>query len=117
MTETVAAPNVTEEQVREALKNVYDPEIPVNVVDLGLIYRIVIEDGQTPGQKRVYVEMTLTAPGCPMHGPIGASATEAIRGVPGVEDAAVEFVWDPPWDPSKVTDDGKKVLRGFGYQM
>lgn len=106
---------VTKEQVLEALKNVYDPEIPVNVVDLGLIYRVEVEPG-TQGE-RVYVEMTLTAPGCPMYGPIGASAREAILQIPGVEDAMVNVVWDPPWQPSMITEDGKKVLRGFGYQI
>ncbi|MGH8103168.1 MAG: metal-sulfur cluster assembly factor, partial [bacterium] len=116
MTETANTTTVTEEQVIKILKNVYDPEIPVNVVDLGLIYRIVIEEGNTPDKKRVYVEMTLTAPGCGMSGMIGAGASEAVKQLPGVEDAAVNFVWDPPWDPSKITEDGKAVLRGFGYQ-
>ncbi|MFN4182063.1 MAG: metal-sulfur cluster assembly factor [bacterium] len=101
---------ITKEQVLDALKQVYDPEIPVNVVDLGLVYRVEIDE-----ENQVYVEMTLTAPGCPMYGPIGHQAEEAIRRIPGVKDAAVNFVWDPPWDPSRISEEGKKILRSFGY--
>ncbi len=101
---------VTREEVLEALKQVYDPEIPVNVVDLGLIYNIQIDE-----ENQVYVEMTLTAPGCPMYGPIGQQAEAAIRRISGVKDAVVNFVWDPPWEPSKISDEGKKVLRSFGF--
>ncbi len=106
---------VTEAQVLEALKEVYDPEIPVNVVDLGLIYNVQIQDGEKGA--RVYVEMTLTAPGCPMSGPIGMMAREAILKVPGVEDATVVFVWDPPWTPERISEEGKKVLRSYGYSI
>ena len=108
---------VSEDAVRGVLKNVFDPEIPVNVVDLGLVYRIVVEEGATLGRKRVYVEMTLTATGCPMSNMIGASASDAIKTLPGVDEATVQFVWEPPWDPSKITEDGRKVLRGYGYQI
>ncbi|MEE9325366.1 MAG: iron-sulfur cluster assembly protein [Dehalococcoidia bacterium] len=96
---------ITKEAVIEALKNVYDPEIPVvSIVDLGLIYDVQINDGN------VDVKMTLTAQGCPMHTQISATATQAVYTVPGVKEANVEVVWDPPWTPERITEDGKKAL-------
>ncbi|MGH8103169.1 MAG: metal-sulfur cluster assembly factor [bacterium] len=117
--EVTSAPTaeITEARVIEALKDVYDPEIPVNVVDLGLVYKVILTDGKMAGSKRAYVEMTLTAPGCGMSGMIGATAAEAIRRIPGVEDALVEFIWDPPWDPSKISEDGKKMLAVVGIRI
>jgi FeS assembly SUF system protein len=98
---------VTKEDITDALSEVYDPEIPfVNVVDLGLIYDMRIDDGN------VDIDMTLTAPGCPMAGMIASLVKEAVVGVEGVEEANVNVVWDPPWDPSRMTDEGKKKL-GF----
>jgi metal-sulfur cluster biosynthetic enzyme len=111
----VEAVKITKEQILESLKDVYDPEIPVNVVDLGLIYSVRYEEGADGAN--VFVEMTLTAPGCPMSGPIGATAREAILRVPGVKDASISFIWDPPWTPERITEEGKKVLRGFGYML
>jgi metal-sulfur cluster biosynthetic enzyme len=98
---------VTKEDITGALSEVYDPEIPfVNVVDLGLIYDMRIDDGN------VDIDMTLTAPGCPMAGMIASLVKEAVVGVEGVEEANVNVVWDPPWDPSRMTEEGKKKL-GF----
>lgn len=98
---------VTKEEITDALSEVYDPEIPfVNVVDLGLIYDMRIDDGN------VDIDMTLTAPGCPMAGMIASLVKEAVVGIEGVEEATVNIVWDPPWDPSRMTDEGKKRL-GF----
>ena len=98
---------VTNEDVTAALNEVYDPEIPfVNVVDLGLIYDTRINNGN------VDIDMTLTAPGCPMAGMIATLVKEAVENVDGVEEANVNIVWDPPWDPSRMTDEGKKKL-GF----
>lgn len=98
---------VTKEEITVALSEVYDPEIPfVNVVDLGLIYDTRIDNGN------VDIDMTLTAPGCPMAGMIASLVKEAVEGVDGVEEANVNIVWDPPWDPSRMTDEGKKKL-GF----
>lgn len=98
---------VTKEDITVALSEVYDPEIPfVNVVDLGLIYDTRIDNGN------VDIDMTLTAPGCPMAGMIASLVKEAVEGVKGVEEANVNIVWDPPWDPSRMTDEGKKKL-GF----
>ncbi len=95
---------ITEEKVFAALKNVFDPEIPVNVVDLGLIYDVKVEGG------KVAVKMTLTAPGCPMHTTISQSARDAILQVEGVEDAQVDVVWDPPWNPDMMTPEAREQL-------
>ncbi len=95
---------VTAEEVRDVLKNVYDPEIPVNVVDLGLIYNIAVDEGN------VDVTMTLTAPGCGMGPMIAQQAEWAISEIDGVEDVEVEMVFDPPWSPEMISEDGKKLL-------
>ena len=95
---------LTKDAVYEALKEVYDPEIPVNIVDLGLVYGIEVEDGE------VAVEMTLTAQGCGMGPYIAQQAEWRIAELPGVEDVEVELVWDPPWSPELITEDGKRLL-------
>jgi probable FeS assembly SUF system protein SufT len=95
---------VTEEQVWEELRQVYDPEIPVNVVDLGLIY-----DMQISGH-RVEVKMTLTAQGCGMGPSIAMDARRRIEAIPGVQEADVAIVWDPPWTPHMITPEGKARL-------
>jgi metal-sulfur cluster biosynthetic enzyme len=95
---------VTVDGVREVLKNVYDPEIPINVVDLGLIYAIEVEEGN------VKVDMTLTFPGCGMGPMIAQQAEWAICELDGVEDVEVEMVFDPPWNPEYISEDGKKLL-------
>ena len=100
----MAEATLTSEEVREVLKNVYDPEIPVNIVDLGLIYDIQIEEGD------VFVSMTLTAPGCGMGPMIAQQAEWAISEVEGVEDVQVEMTFDPPWSPELISEDGKKLL-------
>lgn len=96
--------DLTKDEVIEALKEVYDPEIPVNIVDLGLIYDIEVSDGE------VAVEMTLTAQGCGMGPYIAQQAEWRIAEIPGVEDVEVELVWDPPWTPELITEDGKRLL-------
>jgi metal-sulfur cluster biosynthetic enzyme len=95
---------LTEELVYRALRNCRDPEIPVNIVDLGLIYDVRI------AEDLVQVKMTLTTQGCGMGGYISQEAEEQIRSLPGVRGASVEIVWDPPWDPSMISQDGKKIL-------
>ncbi|HID12102.1 MAG TPA: DUF59 domain-containing protein [Candidatus Latescibacteria bacterium] len=95
---------VTEAQVWEALKGCYDPEIPVNIVDLGLIYEVKVEDGD------VRVRMTMTAPGCPLSGWIARQAEEAIRALEGVREVHVEMVWDPPWTLDRMSEEAKKAL-------
>jgi probable FeS assembly SUF system protein SufT len=100
---------VEEKLVWEALKTCYDPEIPVNIVDLGLVYDLHIEPGPA-GQSVVNVKMTLTAPGCGMGATIAGDAQQKILMLPGVEEAVVEIVWDPPWHQSMITEAGRRIL-------
>jgi probable FeS assembly SUF system protein SufT len=106
---TAPAGPVDEQALWEALKTCYDPEIPVNIVDLGLVYDL----HQTPvpgGGTRVDVKMTLTAPGCGMGATIAGDAQQKLLGLPGVEEAVVELVWDPPWHQSMITAEGRRIL-------
>ncbi len=96
---------ITKEEVLEKLKEVYDPEIPVNVVDLGLIYGVEVNDGN-----EVHVLMTLTAPGCGMGPYIAQQAEWAVSELDGLEDVTVEMTFDPPWTPDMLTEDGKALL-------
>ncbi len=98
------ATTVTEEQVYETLRNCYDPEIPVNVVDLGLIYDVKIIDDW------IGVKMTLTTPGCGMSGMISRSVREQLLKLPGIKDADVRIVWDPAWTPAMMTQEARKRL-------
>lgn len=100
---------VEEKQVWETLRTCYDPEIPVNIVDLGLVYDMHIEPLPSGGSK-VLVKMTLTAPGCGMGGVIAGDAQQKLLYLPGVEDATVEIVWDPPWHQSMISEAGRKIL-------
>jgi len=97
----------TKDQVYEALHDCYDPEIPVNIVDLGLIYDVEINED------KVNVKMTLTAPGCGMGAMIASDAQQKILQIPGVSEAKVDLVWDPPWDASRISDEAKQKL-GIG---
>jgi len=98
---------VTKEQVYEVLQSCYDPEIPVNIVDLGLVYDVDVSDN------KVAVKMTLTAPGCGMGTFIAQDAREKILSLDGVDDATVDLVWDPPWDPSRISEEARQKL-GIG---
>jgi FeS assembly SUF system protein len=89
-----------------ALKTVYDPEIPADIYELGLIYRIDISDERT-----VSVDMTLTTPNCPSAQELPNMVENAVATVPGVRDVKVEVVWDPPWDPSRMSDEARVVLN------
>ncbi|MDL2718927.1 MAG: putative Fe-S cluster assembly protein SufT [Acidobacteriota bacterium] len=100
---------VSETAVWDRLRTVYDPEIPVNIVDLGLVYDLRILPASAAGE-RVEVKMTLTAPGCGMGGAIAADAQSKIAAVPGVAEAEVALVWDPPWSAEMMTPEGKKIL-------
>ena len=95
-------------KIIEALRTCYDPEIPVNIYELGLIYDVKVE---TSGQ--VHVKMTLTAPGCPAAGILAGEVEYKIRSLPGVTDVKVEVVWDPPWDPSKMSEAARLQLGMF----
>ena len=100
-TQTIA---LTENQVLESLKDCYDPEIPVNLVDLGLIYGITIVDDW------VGVKMTLTSPGCPASTMISEQVKERVKKVPGVGDVDVRIVWQPEWTPARMTDEARNKL-------
>jgi len=98
-----------EEAVWNQLRNVYDPEIPVNIVDLGLVYSLDIKPGES-GAYRVEVKMTLTAPGCGMGPAIAADAQSKVLQVPGVEDADVDLVWEPAWNQGMISEEGRMIL-------
>ena len=91
-----------------ALKTVYDPEIPVDIYELGLIYRVDISD-----DRDVVVDMTLTAPGCPVAGDMPGWVQDAVEGVEGVRACSVNLTFDPPWDPSRMSDEAKLQLNMF----
>lgn len=97
------------DEIRENLKSVFDPEIPVNVVDLGLIYRIEIEEIKEKGRV-VFVDLTLTAPGCGMGPVIADDVKGKVLELPGVDEAEVEIVWDPPWTQDLISEEGKMEL-------
>jgi FeS assembly SUF system protein len=92
----------------EQLKTVFDPEIPVDIYELGLIYRVDVSD-----DRDVVIEMTLTAPGCPVAGDMPGWVQEAVTKVEGVRSCRVELVFDPPWDPSMMSDEAKLQLNMF----
>jgi metal-sulfur cluster biosynthetic enzyme len=98
---------VTKEQVYDALHECYDPEIPVNIVELGLVYDVEVKNEQ------VAVKMTLTAPGCGMGAMIANDARQRILALDGVVEATVDLVWDPPWNPSMISETARQKL-GMG---
>ena len=104
--ETVPLP--TQDAIISAIATVYDPEIPVNIYELGLIYAVEIED-----DGRVKVEMTLTAPACPSAQELPEQVQAAVLSLPGVASCEVETVWDPPWDPSRMTEEARLQLNMF----
>tara|TARA_B100001964_G_C13845621_1_gene427853 strand:+ start:136 stop:459 length:324 start_codon:yes stop_codon:yes gene_type:complete len=104
MEELMEGTQITHGAVVEVMKEVYDPEIPINVVDLGLVYDVSVQEGN------VHVLMTLTAPGCGMGPFIAQQAEWAIAELEGVSDVEVEMIFDPPWNPEMISEDGKKLL-------
>jgi metal-sulfur cluster biosynthetic enzyme len=96
---------ITEAQVLDVLRQIIDPELGINLVDLGLIYHVAIEGAD------VRVTMTLTTPGCPMHDSLIAGAERALARVPGIASWGVELVWDPPWNPKMINADAMKVRQ------
>ncbi len=111
-------PAITEQDVMSALKSCYDPEIPVNIVDLGLIYKVdfasapaenAADSPEAPKQD-VTVEMTLTAQGCPEHVNISAQVKSRVEQLPGVSNCTVNVVWTPPWTPERLSPEAKKQL-------
>ena len=94
------------DEIVGALKTVYDPEIPADIYELGLIYKVDIDD-----DRMVNIDMTLTTPNCPSAAEMPAQVENAVAGVPGVREAKVNIVWDPPWDPSRMSDEARTVLN------
>jgi metal-sulfur cluster biosynthetic enzyme len=102
------------EDVEEAMRDVVDPELGVNVVDLGLVYGIQVEDNVA------VLDMTLTSAACPLTDVIEDQARQALTGGPGpglVDDIRINWVWMPPWGPDKITDDGREQLRALGFRV
>src|SRR5580704_17598847 len=103
---------ITQEEVLTALKECYDPEIPVNIVDMGLIYEVRVKGSEIPnsGGEDVEVEMTLTAPGCPSSASISDQVKQRLLRMPGVQNATVEIVWYPQWTPERLSAEARKQL-------
>jgi metal-sulfur cluster biosynthetic enzyme len=97
--------SITEAEVYEVLRECYDPEIPVNIVDLGLIYGVALQGGV------INIIMTLTAPGCQMGAMITQDIQDKLLGLPGCEDANIELVWDPPWNPQMMSEAAREQLN------
>ncbi|MCE4624683.1 MAG: metal-sulfur cluster assembly factor [Desulfurococcales archaeon] len=113
----IRGPKEVVERIIKALKEVYDPEIPVNIYDLGLVYEINVEGD--PKKPIIHVVITLTAVGCPVAGVLAAYVEEAIRdAVPEAQDIIVDVTFDPPWSPDYVTEEGREMLKAiFGYDV
>jgi len=105
---------LTEDDVRIALRDVYDPELPVNIVDLGLVYRVAIApDPDAPGmlpRSRVDIDITMTSQGCPAHEMIIEKVRNRLAGVQEISSTHVNLVWEPAWGPERISDAGKKQL-------
>jgi len=101
---------VTEEDVTEAMKDVVDPELGINVVDLGLVYGVHLEEGNN-----AVIDMTLTSAACPLTDVITDQTNQALEGL--VNDVTINWVWMPPWGPDKITDDGREMLRALGFNV
>jgi metal-sulfur cluster biosynthetic enzyme len=97
----------TQVLISEALRHVYDPELGVNVIDLGLVYDVEVNEGG-----HVIIDMTLTTPGCPMHESLSEGVGAALQEIPGITSGEVRLVWEPAWDPSHMTNEGRRLL-GF----
>ncbi|MDE2180655.1 MAG: metal-sulfur cluster assembly factor [candidate division NC10 bacterium] len=107
MTQPGTSP-VTEEQVYSTLRKLLDPELGINIVDLGLVYDVQIQGGN------VAIRMTLTTRGCPMHASFVQAVERAIRELPGVTGVTAEVVWEPAWNPDMISPEGKRALAGTG---
>ncbi|PWW56941.1 MULTISPECIES: metal-sulfur cluster assembly factor [Actinokineospora] len=115
MTDQVAAPRAdvaSVEDVEEAMRDVVDPEVGINVVDLGLVYDIRVEDDNT-----ATLDMTLTSAACPLSDVIEEQTRVALSGSGVVDDFRINWIWMPPWGPEKITDDGREQLRALGFTV
>ena len=102
---------VTTEQITDSLKQCMDPEVPLSIVDMGLIYGIDVSDNND-----VNIKMTMTTKGCPLHDTMVDDVTRYTKKVPGVNNVKVDIVWDPPWSMDRMSDDAKAKMKGFGNQ-
>lgn len=100
----------SDDEIRDAMTTVEDPELGVNVVDLGLVYGIRQEDGG-----KVIIDMTLTSMGCPLTEQILGDSQAAVMPLDGVESVDINWVWDPPWSPEQMTDEGRLMMKVMGY--
>jgi metal-sulfur cluster biosynthetic enzyme len=105
-----ASPGTTVEDVTEAMKDVVDPELGINVVDLGLVYGVHLDEGTN-----AVIDMTLTSAACPLTDVISDQTNNALEGL--VNDVLINWVWMPPWGPDKITDDGREQLRALGFNV
>jgi len=101
---------VTKDDVTEAMKDVVDPELGINVVDLGLVYDVHLDEGSN-----AVIDMTLTSAACPLTDVIADQTNQALEGL--VNDVTINWVWMPPWGPDKITDDGREMLRALGFNV
>jgi metal-sulfur cluster biosynthetic enzyme len=101
---------ITSQQVLESLKQCMDPEIPINIVDMGLIYGVNVSN-----DNKVDIKMTMTTRGCPLHETLVSDVKRYVNKVPGVTDVNIEIVWEPPWTPERMSDEGKKLIN-YGKQ-
>ena len=114
-------PEQTEEQIKKAydiseyLRDVIDPELGINIVDLGLVYDIWLEEEQ--GKEIAHINMTLTSPACPLTDMIAEQSEEAVVGNGVVDGIRINWVWMPPWGPEKITEDGREQLRALGFRV
>ena len=113
MTESVTDPSI--DDLTEAMRDVVDPELGINVVDLGLVYDVHLDE-----ESNVVLDMTLTSAACPLTDVIEDQARQALTGGPGpglVDDIRINWVWMPPWGPDKITEDGREQLRALGFNV
>jgi FeS assembly SUF system protein len=104
--------NTLRDQVWEILHDVYDPEIPLNIADLGLVYDLQVSDAG-----EVSILMTLTSPGCPVGDMLAEEIRDRVMSIPGVKDVHVEFTFDPLWTPERISDEGRQMLQAFGFPV
>ena len=115
MSETAAPVDELIADIEEAMRDVVDPELGINVVDLGLVYGLRLEQGEEG--TIALVDMTLTSPACPLTDVIEDQSRTALIGTGLVNDIRINWVWNPPWGPDKITDDGREQLRALGFTV
>jgi metal-sulfur cluster biosynthetic enzyme len=115
MSQTAASDNELLADVEEAMRDVVDPELGINVVDLGLVYGLSLEEGEEGTV--ALIDMTLTSPACPLTDVIEDQSRAALIGTGLVDELRINWVWNPPWGPDKITEDGRDQLRALGFTV